>query len=78
MNGFDLAAFLAYELRELSVRPHYYCRRCKALFDEPATWHYREDMNGEGAWQTFYVPICPQCGNEDYEELEEPDDDIVV
>lgn len=47
------------------------CYVCNSTFDEPDIWHYREDMNGEGAWQDFYVPICPCCRAEGIQEESE-------
>lgn len=52
----------------------YQCYICNSEFDEPDTWHYTEDMNGEGAMQDFYVPICPVCGSEEIVEFEREDD----
>ena len=49
----------------------YECSDCGLRFDSPATWSYREDMNGEGAYQTFYVAVCPRCGSEEIEETRE-------
>jgi len=59
----------------IEIRPSYQCNSCNALFDEPSIHHYREDMNGEGAFQDFYIPICPCCGSEEIEELPEPDEE---
>ena len=50
------------------------CYWCDAEFDEPGNHHYREDMNGEGAWQDFFVKICPYCGSEEIEEVS--DDEV--
>ena len=50
------------------------CECCGAVVDDPDIWHYREDMNGEGAWQDFFVQICPCCGAEEIDEMEEQDD----
>ena len=47
------------------------CYVCNHTFDEPEIWHYTEDMNGEGARQDFYIPICPFCGAEGIEEEQE-------
>lgn len=46
------------------------CRVCGARFAEPITATYREDMNGEGAYQSFYIDLCPDCGSEEVEEFE--------
>lgn len=52
----------------------YQCYICNSEFDEPGTWHYTEDMNGEGAMQDFYVPIFPVCGSEEIDEFEREDE----
>lgn len=51
----------------------YQCQCCGAIFYEPHMIHYREDMNGEGAMQDFYVSVCPSCGEEQIEEYESED-----
>ena len=53
----------------MAIEAKYICNHCNSLFDEPAIDHYREDMNGEGAFQDFYIPICPCCGSEEIDEL---------
>jgi len=51
------------------------CNLCGSEFEEPTVKHYREDMNGEGAWQDFYEDRCPYCGSEEVEEMPIPTDD---
>jgi DNA-directed RNA polymerase subunit RPC12/RpoP len=48
----------------------YRCHLCGARFDEPIATAYREDVNGEGAYQTFYIDRCPDCGSEEIDEFE--------
>lgn len=47
------------------------CYCCGWRFERPDVRHYREDMNGEGAYQDFYEELCPSCGEGFIEELEE-------
>ena len=49
------------------------CNYCNSQFEDPSVHHYREDMNGEGAWQDFWENRCPYCGSEEVEETEEMD-----
>ena len=44
------------------------CAECGAEFDEPIVNRRREDMNGEGAWQTWIEWYCPECGGQEIEE----------
>ena len=44
------------------------CYVCNQHFDEPKIVLYTEDVNGEGAYQNFYCPVCPLCGSECIEE----------
>lgn len=55
--------------------PEWICCLCNSRFEEPAVKHYREDMNGEGAWLDFWENRCPCCGAEEQmiRELEEMD-----
>lgn len=53
----------------------YRCADCGAEFDEPKLYRYREDMNGEGAFQTFTVLACPRCGGETVEPIREETED---
>ena len=55
--------------------PKYQCYICDAQFDEPTVRRYREDVNGEGAFQNIYVQTCPYCGSEEIEALPPEDDD---
>lgn len=41
------------------------CDVCGERFAEPIVRHYREDMNGEGAWEDFYISLCPYCGSDE-------------
>lgn len=56
------------------VKSVYKCWICNREFDAPKTYHYREDMNGEGAWQDFYVNCCPYCGSDEIDELTEQEE----
>lgn len=47
----------------------YHCHICGANFDAPAQRKETEDMNGEGAFETRYIDICPECGAETIEEV---------
>lgn len=48
---------------------YYRCEYCGSLFDEPHVRRFRECLDGEHGWQTFYDASCPVCGCEDFEEL---------
>lgn len=50
------------------------CNICGASFVEPVTDIYREDMDGEQHYQTFYVDCCPNCGSEEIDEYEEDEE----
>lgn len=52
----------------------YRCGICGASFAEPVTDIYREDMDGEQHYQTFYVDCCPVCGSEEIDEYEEDEE----
>lgn len=43
------------------------CMDCGATFDDPIITERREDMNGEGAWMTWYEYHCPECFSEELE-----------
>lgn len=51
------------------------CYWCKQTFDTPDLKSYEEDMNGEGAWYTWHERICPECGSDEIEELEDAYED---
>lgn len=53
------------------VAPVVRCKDCahRGWVQEPC-----EDMNGEGAIQDFYVPVCPICGSEEIDEFEREDE----
>ena len=51
------------------------CNSCGTIFDEPCVYSYIEDMNGEGAYQQFFVPKCPCCDSEEIEEVYEDAED---
>lgn len=53
----------------------WHCDYCGTIFDEPCVYSYIEDMNGEGAYQRFFVPKCPCCGSEEIEEDEDNAED---
>ena len=53
----------------------WFCNSCFSRFDKPAVDHYREDMNGEGAWQDFFENRCPYCWSDEVEEISEVLDD---
>lgn len=50
------------------------CCICGTSFSEPVTDIYREDMDGEQHYQTFYVDCCPNCGSEEIDEYEEDEE----
>lgn len=52
------------------------CVMCGNTFREPEVHVRRQDMNGEGAYETFYEPYCPFCGWDDFEEVEEDEDNL--
>ena len=54
--------------------PEWICCLCNSRFDAPVVKHYREDMNGEGAWQDFWESCCPCCGEQMIRELEDNDE----
>ena len=60
----------------------YRCDSCHCEFDEPTYVPEKERIDyGIGAvWMTIYeYGVCPECGNPDYEEdLNDEDDDATV
>ena len=60
----------------------YRCDNCHCEFDEPTYVPEKERIDyGIGAvWMTIYeYGVCPECGNPDYEEdLNDEDDDATV
>ncbi len=48
---------------------NYLCENCGALFDEPECKCWRES-HGEGIVEDWEIPVCPVCGDEDFEEIE--------
>lgn len=48
----------------------YVCNRCKARYDEPAEYRYRENLDGEHGWTEFTVLYCPECGSENIDEVD--------
>lgn len=53
----------------------YICEACGDEFKEPIEDIWREDMNGEGAFETFCELYCPHCGSDRIREWDEEDDD---
>ena len=49
----------------------YRCRWCGAAFDEPDAVQVRENLDGESGWWRHTIEICPFCGADEYEEIEE-------
>lgn len=45
------------------------CTRCRAVFDEPMIYEYRENLDGEHGWATFTEMYCPECGSDDLEDI---------
>lgn len=60
----------------------YRCDSCHCEFDEPTYVPEKERIDyGIGAvWMTIYeYGVCPECGNPDYEEdLNDEDDDATI
>ena len=51
---------------------------CGCEFREPAVRRYRENLDGENGWATFYEELCPECGSDQFEEIYEEDEDDAV
>ncbi len=50
--------------------PKFLCENCNEAIEEPYVYHYREDLNGEGAFADFFVSVCPLCGSEELRKVE--------
>lgn len=53
------------------------CSCCGEIFDEPAEHVYRENLDGENGWYTWHIAVCPVCGDEDFELIEQEDEQDV-
>ena len=51
------------------------CYWCKATFDTPDLQSYTENLDGENGYWTYHYAVCPQCGSDEVEEVEEEGDD---
>lgn len=47
------------------------CNFCGAEFFEPEIRTSTENLDGENGWWTHSEGVCPWCGDEDFEEIEE-------
>ena len=52
----------------------YICEDCGAIFDEPEVRRWTEN-HGNGIVEDWAMDICPVCGSEDYEEIDDDGDD---
>ena len=52
----------------------YQCESCHAIFTEPYTYTERENLDGENGWYYAERAVCPYCGEEWFEEMEETED----
>ena len=52
----------------------YQCESCHAIFTEPYTYMERDNLDGENGWYYAERAVCPYCGEEFFEELEETED----
>ena len=43
----------------------YRCNNCDAVFFEPETKHYKENLDGERGWWEYDYTVCPNCGSEE-------------
>ncbi|MDY5510169.1 hypothetical protein [Dysosmobacter sp.] len=48
------------------------CEICGERFDEPLIVSWREDLDGEGHWETSLQVLCPVCKCPYNQEEEEP------
>ena len=51
------------------------CNRCGEEFYEPATRTFTENLDSENGWWTHTEEYCPCCGNQDFEEVSEDDEE---
>ena len=56
----------------------YYCSKCRAFYDESETEarterEYRGECHGTPAYEKITYIICPKCGREVDEEVDEND-----
>ncbi len=49
----------------------YQCESCHAIFTEPYTYMERENLDGENGWYYAERAVCPYCGEEWFEEVED-------
>lgn len=51
--------------------PHYLCQECGGLFDEPRIRVVRERIDRDGNTETRRDEVCPLCGGEAFEDLDD-------
>ena len=49
----------------------YLCGRCGLIFDAPEQIRRIENLDGERGWWEHFDPVCPLCGTDDFDEIEE-------
>lgn len=47
----------------------YVCEDCGAIFDEPEVKRWTEN-HGSEMQEAWAIPVCPECGSEEFEEIE--------
>lgn len=51
------------------------CECCGATFEEPFTKTVMENLDGENGWWRHTEAFCPECGEEQIEEVNEDAED---
>ena len=51
------------------------CNDCGAEFYEPNTRRVSENLDGENGWWTYTEAYCPRCGNQEFGEITEDEDE---
>jgi hypothetical protein len=53
----------------------YRCDYCGEFFAEPMKRQEQENLDGENGWWCGTVPVCPACGSEYIEEVDDAEDE---
>lgn len=49
----------------------YLCSACHVIFDAPDSVRRIENLDGERGWWEHWDQVCPVCGVDDFDEIEE-------
>ena len=47
------------------------CRACRTVFDEAESVRRMENLDGENGWWEHWDDVCPVCGSDEFDEIEE-------